>query len=155
MLIKVIPVVFPVIGEGKTRFQPIHVDDVAYCLAQCPDLPLLENATLPIGGPQHLSYNDILDEVMSTMGVRRVRVHVRLPFMRPLVGLVEGTFPTPLVSNEQLDLFSIDNTTDLGNVPRSFNLEPRRFTGNLDHLRRGGWRRAFLRQSLHRNSTGG
>jgi len=148
MLIKVIPLVFPVTGGGTTRFQPIHVEDVAACLAGCLDAYDLENTTLPIGGPEHLSYTEILNAIMEAMRVHRVHVHLRLPLMRTLVSLTESLLPNSPVSSEQLDLFTIDNTTDLGNVPRNFDFEPRRFTTNLDYLRRKGWRRAFLRYAF-------
>jgi uncharacterized protein YbjT (DUF2867 family) len=150
MLLKAIPIVFPVIGEAKTRFQPIHVDDVAHCVASCVDAYHLQDVTLPIGGPQHLSYAEILEAVTATMGVRRARLQMRLPLMRSLVRLSGALLPHAPVSNEQLDLFAIDNTTDLGNVPRNFDLEPRRFTENLDYLRAKGWRVRFLRHVLHR-----
>lgn len=145
MLLKTIPLVFPVPGDGKTRFQPIHVDDVAHCLAGCPNARRLENVTLPIGGLQHLSYDEILSIVMGTIGARRLRVHLRMPAMRTLVRLSESLFPNPPISREQLDLFSVNNTADLSNVPRNFGFEPRRFAGNLGYLRRKGWRRTFLR----------
>ncbi len=146
MLIKVIPFVFPVPSEGKTRFQPIHVEDVVTCLTDSIEADHLVNKSLPIGGPQHLSYAEILDAVMAAMRVHRMRIHLRLPLMRALVSLTAPLFRNRLVSNDQIDLFSIDNTTDLGNVPRNFYTEPRRFTENLGYLRRKGWRRAFLRE---------
>jgi NADH dehydrogenase len=148
MLLKIIPVVFPVTGEGKTRFQPIHVQDVARCLAGSVQAYHLEDAILDIGGPQHLSYNEVLSAVMEAIRVHRVRVQVRMPVMRALVRLMEAVFPNALVSDEQLDLFSVDNTTDLGNVPRNFDFEPRRFTEHLAYLNRRGWRRAFLRHAF-------
>jgi uncharacterized protein YbjT (DUF2867 family) len=150
MLLKAIPIVFPVIGEGKTRFQPIHVEDVAQCVAGSVGAYHLQGMTLPIGGPQHLSYAEILEAVTTTMGVRRARLQMRLPLMRTLVRLSGALLPHPPVSNEQLDLFAIDNTTDLGNVPRNFDLEPRRFTENLDYLRVKGWRVRFLRHILQK-----
>ncbi len=145
MLLKIIPFIFPVVGQGRTRFQPIHVQDVARCLAGCLDAYHMENTVLPIGGTQHLSYEEILEAVMDTLNVRRMRVHVRLPLMRTLVRLSASLLPYPPVTCEQLDLFSINNATDLGNVPRNFDFDPRRFTENLTYLRRKGWRRAFLR----------
>jgi len=149
MLIKMNPIAIPVPGSGKTRFQPIHVDDVGDCLNMCiDDHEHLANVTLPIGGPQHLSYSEILDAVMEVLRVRRIRVNLRLPTIRPLVQLSRHLFPYPLVTEAQLDLFSVDNTTDLGNIPRNFGFEPQRFTSSLGYLRRGGWRRAFLRQSF-------
>ena len=145
MLLKVIPVVFPLVGEGKTRFQPIHVDDAARCLAGCLDAYHLVDTVLRIGGPQHLSYAEVLDAVMEVMRVRRVRVRVRLPAVRTLARVSNLFFPYPPVGNAQIDLFAIDNTTDLGNVPRNFDFEPQRFAASIDYLRRKGWRRAFLR----------
>jgi NADH dehydrogenase len=140
------PFVFPVVGEGKTRFQPIHVEDVAACLSGCLETQHLDNRSLRLGGPQHLSFNEVLDAVMAQMRVRRVRVYIRLPLIRALVRLTAPLFRNRPVSNEQIDLFGVDNTTDLGNVPRNFFFEPRRFTDNLGYLQRRGWRRAFLRE---------
>jgi hypothetical protein len=82
------------------------------------------------------------------MNVHRLRIHMRVPMVRPLMGLAESLLPNPPVSDEQLDLFSVDNTTDLGNIPRNFDFEPRRFTTNLAYLQRKGWRRAFLRHAF-------
>lgn len=149
MLIKTLPI-FPVPGAGKTRFQPIHVDDVAACLVHCLDARHLGNATVPIGGPQHLSYSEILNAVMKELRVRRARVHLRLPLVRTLVALTQSIFPNPPISSEQLDLFSIDNTTALGSVAHSFGFEPRRFDGNLGYLNRPGWRRACARYVFQR-----
>jgi len=150
MLIKAIPLVFPVVGDGKTRFQPIHVDDVARCLAGCLDAYHLENTVLPIGGPEHLSYDEVLSAVLEAMHTRRLRLHLRMPTMNTLVSLNERLFPNPPVNRAQLDLFRIDNTTDLGNVPRNFDFQPLRFTDNLGYLRRKGWRRAFLRYAFQK-----
>jgi hypothetical protein len=85
---------------------------------------------------------------MEMLRVRRIRVNLRLPTIRPMLRLSRFVFPYPPVSDAQLDLFSVDNTTDLGNIPRNFGFEPRRFTSSLGYLRRGGWRREFLRQSF-------
>lgn len=150
MIIKMMPFVLLVPGDGKTRLQPIHVDDVAICLARCLDTRRLDGTTLSIGGPQHLSYTEILSAVTRALRVHRARIHVRRPLMRTLVSLTESLFPNPPFSGEQLDLFNIDNTTDLGNVPRNFGLEPRRFANNLGYLQRRGWRRAFLRHVYSR-----
>jgi NADH dehydrogenase len=150
MLIKFIPLVFPVIGGGKTRFQPIHVDDVARCIIGCLDSYRLDNSIIDIGGLQHLSYDEVLDAVMAELRTRRLRLRLRQPAMRSLVGLGERLFPHPPVTRQQLDLFSIDNTTDLGNVPRTFGFQPLRFEDNLGYLRQGGWRRAFLRYVYQR-----
>lgn len=152
MLIKFTPVIFPVPGDGKTRFQPVYIEDIARCLAGCLDAYHLENVTLSVGGPQHLSYNEILSAVMEAINVHRVHLHLRMPLIRTLVGLSHLLFPNPPVSQEQLDLFAIDNTTDLGNIPRNFDFEPQRFTGNLGYLGRKGWRRALLRYAFRRES---
>lgn len=145
MLLKVIPLFFPVPGDGHTRFQPIHVEDVARCLAGCIANPHTLGQTVAVGGPRHYSYNEILGIVMRVLGVRRKLIHLRMPTMRKLVGFTERWFPNPPVSVAQLDLFSIDNTADLLSVPRNFGFEPHRFADSLDYLKGKGWRREFFR----------
>ncbi len=145
MLLKVLPLFFPVPGDGNTRMQPIHVKDVARCLAGCIDNPHTMGQIVSVGGPHHYSYNEVLSVVMRALGVWRKLVHLRLPTMRRLVEVTERWFPNPPVSVAQLDLFSIDNTTDLLSVPRNFGFEPHRFADSLDYLKGKGWRREFIR----------
>ncbi len=145
MLIKVTPFVFPVLGDGRSRLQPIHVEDLARCIEATLRDPTTVGQVIPLGGPQHLTYEEALTTIMRVIGSRRVRLHVRRPLMQRWVEITGRFFARPLVTLADLDLLAMDNITDLVSVPRHFKFEPRRFADSLDYLRGQPWRRLFWR----------
>ena len=66
-LVRVFPLV-PVIGGGNVRFQAIHVEDVAHSIARTLELDETKNRTIEIGGPEHITYDGILDAIAETYG---------------------------------------------------------------------------------------
>ncbi|MFQ6019890.1 MAG: SDR family oxidoreductase, partial [Dehalococcoidia bacterium] len=69
-LIRWNPVV-PIAGDGKSRFQPIWVEDVVTCLIQCLRDGVHDNAIVEIGGPEHLTYEEMVDIVKQVLKARR------------------------------------------------------------------------------------
>jgi NADH dehydrogenase len=128
--------VVPVAGDGKARFQPIWVEDVATYLSQCLKDGVHDNAIVEIGGPEHLIYDELVDTVKQVLGARRLKAHVPLLFMRPVAALMELALPSPPVTREQLKMLALDNTTELDAVQRQFGFQPKRLADGLDYLRR-------------------
>ena len=56
--VRSLPVV-PVIGNGRQRYQPIWVDDVAEYVARGLDLPEAANRTFDIGGPDIVDWDEL------------------------------------------------------------------------------------------------
>jgi len=126
----------PIAGDGKTRFQPIWIEDVVTCLVECLRDGVHDNAVVEIGGPEQLTYEEMVDLVARVLGKRRLKVHVPLFLMRPLVSLMEFALPKPPVTREQLKMLAIDNVTEADAVPRQFGFRPKRLADGLDHLKR-------------------
>ena len=57
----------PVIGSGQAKFQPMHVEDVARCIVTAIRRDDLKNQTLEIGGPEILTFEDIVDTIARTI----------------------------------------------------------------------------------------
>ena len=91
--------------------------------------------TVEIGGPQHLSYNDIVHAICRTYRARRLKVHIPLFAMRPTVRLMEKVMRRPPVTTEQLGMVSLDNIAELGTVEKVFGFSPRPLEGNIDYIR--------------------
>ena len=85
--------VVPVVGSGRNRFQPIAVDDVARCIAVAVVDNGPANGVIEIGGPQQLSYNEIVDVIARTYGVRRLKLRIPIALMGPVVKLMEALLP--------------------------------------------------------------
>ena len=132
--VKAFPIV-PVAGNGKTLFQPIAVEEVAECIAQAVDREELRGRTIEIGGPEQLSYNQILDTIARTYRIRRLKAHLPLAVMRRMVWLMERTLPSPPATGHQLDMLAIDNIAEPDTVERTFGFTPRRLEGNIDYIR--------------------
>jgi uncharacterized protein YbjT (DUF2867 family) len=130
----IFPVV-PVPGDGKARFQPVHVDDIAQALVAAVTRREISGVH-EVGGAEAVTYDEMLAETMRGTGKRRPTLHVPVPLMKPpafLMGLVMGD---PPVTIAQLDLLAVDNTPRQNALEPVFGVRPRSFKGALDYLRR-------------------
>src|SRR4051812_34598470 len=66
----------------KTPTQPIGVDDVVAYLSQAPDVEASTGREVQIGGPDVLSYGDMLDAMADALGKRR-RPRLPVPLLTP------------------------------------------------------------------------
>jgi uncharacterized protein YbjT (DUF2867 family) len=115
-----LPVV-PVSGSGDARYQPIWARDVARCVAAS-----LDGAPAPGGdeangrrfelaGPQTLSYDGIVEQVLEASGRDRPLVHVPLPAVRAglrALELVAGS--TAFATWEEAELMEVPMTAERG-----------------------------------------
>src|SRR3972149_1592630 len=134
-LVRYNPIV-PVAGNGKAKFQPIWVEDLVTCIVACLDQDAHDSETLEVGGPEHLTYDEMLDIVKQTLGKSRLKAHVPLALMRPLAQVMEWVLPKPPVTTEQLKMLALDNTTATNSVMRNFGVQPRRLADSLDYIKR-------------------
>jgi NADH dehydrogenase len=132
--IKMFPLLAPVAGSGKTLLQPIWIEDVAACVVQA--LTGDHNGqTYEIGGPEHLTYEQILDAIMAALGVKRIKIHLPLLLMRPAVMVMEKVMPNPPVTMVELAQLRVNNTTDLDSVERLFGFKPLPLSRGLGYIK--------------------
>lgn len=100
----------PLIGGGKTKFQPVHVEDVAQAVALGVDGVIPAGKIYELGGPEVLTFREILEFVLRTTA--RKRPLVSLPFgIASLLGSVASLVPfiTPPITSDQVELLKQDN----------------------------------------------
>ncbi len=132
-LVRLFPLV-PVVARGRNRLQPIAVEDVAQCIALSLSRHDLQGHTLDLGGPEQLSYNEIVGIVARAMGKRRLRAHVPLWMMWPGVALLQKVTPRPPITTEMLRMLRVRNVAELGMVENTFGFTPRPLEGNIDFV---------------------
>lgn len=130
-LIQTAPVL-PLIGGGKTKFQPIYVEDVISVILAVFDDPMRTAGKIyTIGGPGYYSFTQIFDNLLQTMHKKRFKAYAP----RSLVGIgaaaMEAVLPKPPLTKAAMTLFSFDNITDLNSVERDFGFTPLSFTKYL------------------------
>lgn len=101
------------IGGGRTRFQPVYVDDVADAVAAALDRPESAGRTYELGGPSIYTFKELMGLMLKTIGRKRVLAPV--PFaLAPLIGLAGeaiGALPffAPPITRDQIKLLKKDN----------------------------------------------
>jgi uncharacterized protein YbjT (DUF2867 family) len=127
------PGVVAVPATHRVRFQPLAVDDLAVGIERCLAEPDRAGSTYELGGPDYLTYPQIVDAVMSATGRRRLKLPVPVPFLRSLTAVTDRVLPVFPVSHDQMMSLERPNHTDLDAFQQTFGVEPRRM--DLDYLR--------------------
>lgn len=113
----------PLIGGGKTHFQPVYVRDVAQAVAVCmAGIP----GTFELGGPDIYTLRGIMEFACNTIG--RKPCFINLPFsLAGLLGCFAQFLPNPPLTRDQVTLLQHDSIVtqgsktfaDLGIAPQS------------------------------------
>jgi len=127
--------VVPVPGDGKARFQPVHVDDIAQALLAAVQRREIVGVH-QIGGPEPVTYDEMLAETMRGTGKHRPTMHLPVPLMKPAAFAMGLVMSDPPVTISQLDLLAVDNTPRQNALEPVFGVRPRPFKGALDYLRK-------------------
>ena len=136
-LVRVLPVT-PIIGSGRNRLQPISADDLARCVTLAVEREDLKGKVLELGGPQQLSYNEVVSVVAQALGVRRPRVHIPAWIMSVMVSAMELFLPRPPITSDQLRMMAIRNVAEPDTVEKTFGFTPQGLEGNIDYVKSVG-----------------
>jgi uncharacterized protein YbjT (DUF2867 family) len=151
MLAKVMPFILPVPETGLSRFQPLWIMDLAKCILATLDRDDLIGRTIPLGGPEHFTFEQIVTEVLAAAGMRRRLVHMRMSLVQGGVTLFDTLLPRNPAPFWWLELLTVGSATDLVTIPRHFGFEPYRLAQCLDYLHdKRPWRRDLVRLILGR-----
>lgn len=100
----------PLIGGGKTRFQPVFVGDVAAAIANVAEGKGSAGTVYELGGPEVVSFKELLDRTQVWSG--RPRRYLRIPFaLAKLQALLTWPLPNALrpVTVDQVRMLQTDN----------------------------------------------
>ncbi|NOX83531.1 MAG: complex I NDUFA9 subunit family protein [Alphaproteobacteria bacterium] len=110
--------VLPLIGGGKTRFQPIYVDDVADAICEALVRPEARGRIYELGGPRIYTFKELLELMLHEIGRKRALVPVPFP-IASLIGLAGemagiAPFVEPPLTRDQVRLLKRDNVVGTG-----------------------------------------
>jgi uncharacterized protein YbjT (DUF2867 family) len=138
------PLFIPVIGNGRTRFQPVSVYDVARVFGDALEKPETVGKTFELGGPDILTLDEIYREIATVLGKRRKPLlHFPVWWGRFLARTFEslarrGWIDAPPLTRDQLKSLSRDNVADVTDTLAVFDGEWREFRGGLREYLTGG-----------------
>ncbi len=138
---KILPAL-PLIGGGKTKFQPVFVGDVADAVLAAIDSNDTQGKIYELGGPETLSFEAIYQKLFEYTGQNPVLVP--LPYsIAKLQAFFMGILPKPPLTRDQVESLKTDNVMnedaltllDLGITPTALDIILPTY---LTRYRRGG-----------------
>jgi NADH dehydrogenase len=116
----------PLVGGGKTRFQPVFVGDVAHAVVTALTVPETRGRTYELGGPCVYSFKELLQLILRETGRKRLLVPLSFTLATFKAAFL-GLLPNPILTIDQVRLLKTDNVVsptaaglvDLGITPTS------------------------------------
>jgi NADH dehydrogenase len=122
-IVRLLPVV-PLIGGGRTRMQPVHVNDVAEGIARMLAEPASVGQTYELTGPHVYTLRELVGFALRFMDKRRLLLPVPFAVAKVQERLFE-LLPRPPLTTGQVDLLRVDNLAS-GTLPgfRDLDIRP-------------------------------
>jgi len=100
--------VFPLIGGGNTKFQPVYVGDVADAVIAAASQDEARGRIYELGGPDVVSFKEIYERVFEYTG--RKRCLMSLPYgLAKVQAVFLSVLPNPPLTRDQVDGLKTDN----------------------------------------------
>ncbi len=115
--------VVPVIGTGQYLLQPIPVWQVAQAFAVALDRPQTSCQSYDVGGPEPVSFNELIDTLAQVLGRRVWKLHLPVGPIRFAARLFQNFAWFPLTV-DQLTMLLAGNTCDPRPFFAAFDLTP-------------------------------
>jgi NADH dehydrogenase len=123
-IVRLLPVV-PLIGGGRTRLQPVFVEDVAEAIARMLADPETAGRSYELVGPGVYTLRELVELALRILGKRRFLLPVPFAVAEIQARLFEF-LPSPPLTTSQVDLLRVDNLAS-GALPgfRDLDIRPK------------------------------
>ncbi|MGI8856653.1 MAG: SDR family oxidoreductase [Thermomicrobiales bacterium] len=106
-----LPAPFVLPDGGTARFQPVWRDDVIDAFIAALDNPATIGQTYELGGPDVLSYKEMVGVLMDVTGHHRPLLPLPAGLLKPAAFAFDKFLPKPPVTPEQLKMLRLDNSS--------------------------------------------
>ena len=98
----------PLIGGGKTCFQPVYVGDVAEAFLKASFKGEAQGKTYEIGGPSIYTFKELMEYLLKI--IHRKRILLPIPFsLAKAIAFFTQFLPSPPLTPDQVELLKQDN----------------------------------------------
>lgn len=112
----------PLIGGGKTLFQPVYVGDVADAIVKAADGEVKSGRIYELGGARVASFRECLETMLET--IDRKRILLPLPwFVANAIAKLTGWLPGAPITSDQVKVLKSDNIVSQEAIKQKRTLE--------------------------------
>ena len=125
-------------GAGQFELSPVFVGDVAQCFVRSLGAPATVGRIYPRGGPDTLSWKEIIDTLANVAGKRKLKLPAPAGMVKAVASVFERFEWFP-VTRDQIRMLMQGNAADGSEAFRTLGITPTRFSpAALGYLARAG-----------------
>jgi uncharacterized protein YbjT (DUF2867 family) len=125
------PLVFFIPAAGDSLVHPLWIEDLATALINSLDNLDTVDQTIEAGGPEYLTYQQLVRTVMRVTGARRALIPLQPYWLRYFAWLFGRTMPRPVLASQWYDRVAESRTADLSSMSDHFGIAPARFEDTI------------------------
>lgn len=118
-------------GDGRSRQQPIHVEDLARAIVDSLEVEATFGKAYNLSGADALTFNELIEQTCRALGVRRMKVHVPLGHALLASRLLKRMQTKPWIKEEQILRLNEDKSFEHAEARRDFGFAPRTFSEGI------------------------
>lgn len=111
----------PVIGDGRTRINPLFIGDMAGHVAVSISLSAARGRVFEIGGPHVMTMDEVIRTALRVSGKRRFLLHSPKRLMKVLGGFA-AHLPGPPLTADAVEFITMDGIADNSDLVSAFDL---------------------------------
>lgn len=128
-IIKSFPVI-PILGNGKSKMQPIFAEDIAELITLAAIRPI-KNKIYFAGGSEAFSFNQYLDKICKEINIKKMKFHIPYFFVLILVKIMSKITANPPVRLEQLYGMNQNKNFNISKLEKDFEFKLTKFEKGL------------------------
>jgi len=113
----------PVIGDGLYRLQPVYVEELCAVMASAASEDFTSRKIYEIGGPEQLTYLEIVDIIKRVLEIKRVNIHIPIGLVRLVAALMEKIIKRAPITTDQIKMMRAGSTCDATVAEKAFNVK--------------------------------
>ena len=98
----------PLIGGGKTKFQPVYVGDVAKAIVALIEKEELNNNIFELGGPEIFTFKELMEILLKQINKKRFLISIPFALAKYKAKLAQ-LLPKPLITEDYVEMLKYDN----------------------------------------------
>ena len=123
-----LPVV-PILGDGRQRYQPVYIEDVAEIVRQAAEFGGPQGV-FEVGGPERMSFEQLIRTALAAVGIERPLLRIPLGLVRLAARFLQR-LPGPPITVAAVDFAGEDDVAELAPLLGSFDIQLTSFKEGL------------------------
>lgn len=112
-------IIFPLIGSGKNRVQPVYVEDLAKIVSVCVETAGENDRLFDVGGPKEFTMKEMFKTVSNLLGKKRVFILTPKLLVKFFAFFLQF-LPNPPLNPGAVDFVTMDVPIDIEPLKKSF-----------------------------------